>query len=383
MPSTRSRVDSVPATDEGFRAYLDRRIADRDVIDLLVAFPGFEPPAHIREAFQRAAGGGFFHYGESRGLLPLREAIARQLEAEKGIEADPEREIVVTSGASGALFTAVWTFADRADEVILPDPTFQMITKNVVMAGAKPVFIPFSADLSFPVERLARAVSSRTRMICLVNPENPTGMVYPEEVLQEIARIACEQDLLVLTDEVHDRFVYEGRHLSIAALPGMKERTILVNSFSKAYGIGGLRVGYAVMPPALLELFLRLHRNDNPHPCIAAQAAAQAAAEGPQDFLREWREECRPRRDYCVEALNGIEGVSCRRPQSGIVLFPDVSARGSSEEVARLLADRARVAVHPGSRYGPAGEGHLRICFGSVSFPLLREAMERIREALR
>ena len=218
-------------------------------------------------------------------------------------------------------------------------------------------------------------------MICLVNPDNPTGTVYPLNCLQEIARVACENNLLVVTDEVHDQFVYEGAHVSIATLPGMKERTIRVNSFSKTYGMGGLRVGYAIMPAELMDHFFRIHSNDNPHPCMASQVAAQAALEGPQDFLDEWKKEFRVRRDLCVEALNEIEGIDCVRPQSGIVVFPDVSNRGTSEEVARMLIDRAHLATHPGSRYGKNGEGHLRICFASVPFPRLQEALERIKEA--
>jgi aminotransferase len=215
MASIRNRDDSAASEGEIYTGFRNQgNPKNQEVIDLLVAFPHFSPPTHVQEAFKNAVDREFFHYGSTRGYLPLRQAISRFLSAERGIKRDPEREIIVASGASGALFPAIWAFIRKGDEVIIPDPTFQMITNNVVMAGGTPVFIPLSKDFQFPTERISDAVSSRARMICLVNPDNPTGTVYSEETVREIARLACERNLLVLTDEVHDHFVYEGAPLS-------------------------------------------------------------------------------------------------------------------------------------------------------------------------
>ena len=274
-----------------------RAQSDPAVISLAVADPYKRPFAHVLQAYHQAIDDGFTRYGPSEGFLDLREAIARKLASRNGISADPEGEILVTHGAGNAFLHALMACLQPGDEVLTPDPSFPLNFGSTQVLGAIPVSCPLDGPggLAGLPDRMAEAVTPRTRMIILHNPNNPTGDVLPRDVLERIARLAQAHDLAVLSDEVYERYVYDGHeHVSMATLPGMQDRTITVFSFSKDYGLSGLRVGYLTAARSLVAAISRIQRNDGSGANAPGQRAALAALTGPQDGLDSWR--CRVRR---------------------------------------------------------------------------------------
>jgi aspartate aminotransferase len=366
-------------------------LSDPQSINLTAAESHHGPPPHGVEAYKRAIDAGRMHYGSMRGEPALRSAIADDLKERFGIQFDPQEEVLVTSGASGALLAAIWTFIGEGDEVITPDPTYSFIFEKTKLVGGTPKSVREQGsgggdsvdEASAMLAEIESLVSERTKMIILCHPNNPTGTVYSEKCLREIGLLAERHDLVVLADQVYDQVVYDGNKLhSILEFPGMRERTILVNSFSKSYGMSGLRVGYAATSKEIMRHLFKIHANDNPHPSVPAQLAAAAALSGPREFLRDWIREFQENRDRLADGLNRIEGVRCGKPQGGLVAFPDLSTFGASEDVSTRLVKQAKVVVYPGTWYGRYGEGHVRACFASVEGKKLDEAVARARDVL-
>jgi aminotransferase len=314
-------------------------------------------------------------------LPALREAVARHLEAQNGITADPDREICITVGAMEALSAAMLTVVERGDEVILPSPNYASHIEQILLAEGVPVFVPLhTADWGLDVEGIRRAITPRTKAIVLCNPHNPTGANFAREDLQEIARLAVEHDFFVISDETYDFLVYDGQSpFSLASLPELRDRIIATFSFSKKYAMTGWRVGYVYCSEGLLDQIMKIH--DAVAICAPAlsQYAALAALEGPQDCVAEIRAVLQRRRDLACDRLNGLsEFFDYVRPRGAYYLMMRTKAPGvDSMTFALRLLHEARVITIPGAAFGPTGEHHLRISFGG-SEAEIEEAFHRI-----
>lgn len=358
-----------------------------DIIHLELGRPSSDTPLHIKEAAKSALDRGIVHYGELQGLGALREALAERYTQEGGLPCTAE-EILITNGVTQASFATFMAALDAEDEAIVLEPYYPQHNSKIVFAGGRVVSVPMckrDGRFSLDPEALEAAITPSSRMIVLVNPTNPTGTVYHRSELESLAAIAERHDLLVLADEVYEFIVFDdARHVSFASLPGMKERTVTVSAFTKAYAMDGWRLGYAVAPAHIINDLRRVTMNDTTHPCVFAQEGGLVAVTSPQDCLRSMVEEDRKRRDLVVDRLNAIPGVRCATPQGSIYAFPDFSALGiGSTELAMQILNSAHVAVESGEFYGASGEGHLRICFGSEPYARLEEAMERIHDFVR
>jgi aspartate/methionine/tyrosine aminotransferase len=343
--------------------------------------PTFE---NISQAGVDAIEEGYTRYTPSAGVPALRQAIAGDASRRLGIPVDPA-QVVVGPGAKPALFFPTLALVRPGDEVIYPDPGFPTYAAMIEVAGGTPVPVPLreEEDFSFDLEAFDRLVSPRTRMVVLNSPSNPTGGVMPLRALEHIARTAQEHDLWVLTDEIYSRLVYEQPAPSIAALPGMAERTIICDGFSKTYAMTGWRLGYGIMPKALAERVELLITHSVGCTASFTQVAGIEALHGPQEQVGVVVAEYRRRRDALVAGLNAIPGVRCRLPQGAFYAFPNVSAVGRpSDWLAEYLLEEAGVALLPGTSFGKNGEGYLRLSFAN-SLENLLEALERMKAALR
>ncbi|KPL24249.1 MAG: hypothetical protein AMJ93_02800 [Anaerolineae bacterium SM23_84] len=357
------------------------------LVRLETADPNFDTPPHIVEAAHRALERGHTHYTDFQGLPELREAIAEKLEAEAGVAYEPATEILVTSGTAESIYIATQSTINPGDEVILTDPTYLIFEPNVILAGGVVVRVPLieQARWALDVPTLKAMVGSRTRVIIINSPNNPTGTVFDRGELEQVAEVAQEHDLIVVFDMLFDKLVFDGQGMeNIVSIPGMKARTILLGGFSKVYSMCGFRVGWLAGDAALVSwLTNTLHLYVSICASSMAQEAAIAALRGPQDWLKEWLASYQRRRDVLVEMLNTIEGIRCQLPQGGYFAFPDISGIDSDAyRFAERLIDQAGVAVTPGPDYGPRGEGHVRMVFGSESEDAVRVAAERMKKHL-
>ena len=355
--------------------------AGADLIHLEFGRPHADTPLHIKEAAKAALDAGIVHYGDFRGTLSFRQALAEKLTSFNGLDYGVD-EILVTNGLTHASFASFMAAIDPGDEVILLDPYYPQHIGKTEIAGGKVVIAELDKADNFAISkaRIAAKITDKTRMIVLINPANPTGRVYSRAELQEVADLAIKHDLLVLSDEVYEYITYGGaEHLSIASLPGMRERTITCFAFTKAYSMDGWRIGYLTADAALMPAILRIAMTDVTHVNVFVQEGARAAVEGPQDAMHALVEADRRKRDIVVQALNQMPGVTCAEPEGTIYAFPDISGTGkSSSDLAMAILKEAHVVVESGSFYGPSGEGYLRVCFGSESEARVTEAMERL-----
>jgi aspartate/methionine/tyrosine aminotransferase len=351
-----------------------------DIVHLEIGEPSFDTPANIQDAGRQAITDGLTRYCNSQGILPLREEIAREVLRARGLEVSPER-IIVGPGAKLLIFFALLALLEKGDEVIYPAPLFSVFQSAIGFAGAVAVPVPLREELDFRfnLDELRARLTSHTRLIVLNSPHNPTGGVLTVQDVEEVARLAREKDLLVLSDEIYDHMYYEEPPASIMAVPGMSDRTVLVTGFSKTYAMTGWRLGYAVMPEWLTQPVVRLLNNSiscTPH---FTQVAGLEALTGPQSDSQEMMRTLREKRDIMVQGLNAIPGMSCRVPRGAFYAFPNIRRLGlSSAELSTVLLGEGGVAALPGSAFGPEGEGYLRICF-STSVENIREALDRIQ----
>jgi len=354
-----------------------------NAISLAFGEPDQATPSHIIKAAIKALKRGFTHYTAEKGYFHLREAITRKLKRENSVEADPHFEILVTCGSGQAVDLALRATLNPGDEVLTPSPGFFAYQYCLRFIGARAVWYPVLEDNEFKPRPsdMEDKVTSRTRMVILNSPSNPTGAVLDKETLRGIAEIAADRDLMVLSDEIYEKLIYDGeRHYSIASFPGMANRTITINGFSKAYAMTGWRVGYAVARREIIEAMSKIQANTCVCASAASQIAALAALTGPQKCVESMLKEYRRRRDLLVNRLNGIEGFSCGTPKGAFYVFPNITALGvSSKEAFELLAEKARVVTMPGSFFGDLGEGYLRISYAN-SYVNIAKALNRIEQ---
>lgn len=356
-----------------------------DVIHLEVGRPDFDTPIHIKEATKKALDAGIVHYGDFAGDRRLREAICRKLKSFNAIDASPE-EVLITNGLTHGAYAVLMAALDDGDEVILLEPYYPQHINKIELAGGKVVTAPLDRQNGFRIDREAieARISVKTRMICIVNPANPTGRVFSREELGIIAELAIEHDLLVMSDEVYDHITYDGNeHVSIAALPGMRDRTFSLFAYTKAFAMDGWRLGYAVCRKEFMPALMKVTVNDVAHVNVFIQEGAYAAMNGPQDCLAEMLREDDRRRELICRRLNAIDGIVCPRPEGTIYAFPDITSFGKpAAQLAEEILDATHVVTEAGSFYGKAGEGHLRMCFGAESYDRIDEAMDRLQTFL-
>jgi aspartate/methionine/tyrosine aminotransferase len=352
-----------------------------DVVHLEVGEPDFDTPANIRAAAKRALDEGKTHYAPFPGIPELREAIADDATARKRFPVVPE-QVFVTVGGKGVMLYAIQALVDEGDEVLVPDPGYPIYESLVSWIGGTSVPVPIRQANEFRLDpdELASLVTPRTTMIVLNSPANPTGGVLTRTDLEKIAEVAQAHDLVVLADEIYGRILYEGEHVSIASLPGMAERTIVLDGFSKTYAMTGWRLGYAIVPEWLAFAFGRLLINSVSNVSNFSQYGAVEALRGPQDEVEAMVREFRARRDLVVDGLNTIPGISCLRPSGAFYVFPEVSGTGlTGADLAHRLLYEAGVSTLAGTAFGGVGTDHIRLSY-ATSQANIRTALERIEQ---
>ena len=370
-------------TETAFEAAARARALEatgRSVIHLEIGEPDFDTPANIREAAKRALDRGATHYTPTVGIPELRAAIATDATIRKGFAVTPEH-VVVVPGGKPVMFFAILALINEGDEVIYPDPGFPIYESMANYVGGRAVPCPIRQENGFRLDpdELASLVTPRTKLVILNSPANPTGGVSTRDDLERIARVAVDHDLTVLADEIYGRTLYEGEHVSIASLPGMVERTIVLDGFSKTYAMTGWRLGYAIVPDALVTPFSRLIVNSVSCTNAATQWAGVEALTGPQDAVDAMVAEFKVRRDLIVDGLNAIPGVTCLRPAGAFYVFPDITATGlTGAELADRLLNEGGVSALAGTAFGRGGLHHLRFSY-ATSRENIAEAMRRMR----
>jgi aspartate aminotransferase len=356
----------------------------RDIVHLEIGEPDFDTPKRITDAACKALRAGYTHYTPAPGMLELRQAIAQDASRRRNIAFSPD-DVVVTPGGKPIMFFSIMALVDEGDEVIYPNPGFPIYESMIQFVGGKavPIQLEEARDFSLDADRLCRLVNDRTRMIILNSPHNPTGGVLARADLEAIAAVVREHpNLVVLSDEIYSRMLYEGEHTSIASLPGMKERTIVLDGFSKIYAMTGWRLGYGLFPSELAPAIARLMTNSNSCTCASTQMAGVAALTGSQRASTEMVAEFRKRRDIIVSGLNAIPGISCLTPHGAFYVFPNITGTGmTSREVADQLLYEGGVAALAGTAFGAFGEGYIRLSYAN-SIPNIELALERIRTTL-
>ena len=379
-----NRVEPAATLAAGERA---RQLArdGKEVFDLGPSSPYHTTPSHIVEAGVRALRSGLTNISSPHGLPEFRQAMAEKPAALNGLEIDPQSDILVTPGSKQGLFYALNSYIGPGDEVLLVEPTWVSYRQQVELAGGVAKAVPLSAEEEYFIscDALKEHVTPQTRALVINNPNNPTGRVYTQQEMEAVARVALENDLLVVCDETYEYFVYDShRHLTLATLPQMWERTITSYTFTKAYAMSGWRLGCVVGPASLLEPLTRVHQHTASFVPPFVQEAGIEALRGPQDHLELWRNECQRLRSWASERLNAVPGVHCPLPQGATFVYPRFPGRDSSSELAELLVERKGVVVTPDAAFGDSGEGHIRIALMRSPSAQVVEGIERIAALL-
>jgi aspartate aminotransferase len=372
-------------TETAFEVLNKARALERqgnNIIHLEIGEPDFDTPPNVVEAGVDALRKGWTHYGPAAGLPELRQSIAEYVSRTRGVKVTSE-EVVVVPGGKPIIFFSILALIDEGDEVIYPNPGFPIYESMVNYVGGRavPIRLREERDFSLDLAELAALVNERTRLIILNSPQNPTGGVLDRKEIEQIARAIGDRNILVLSDEIYSRLVFDGgEHFSIMSVPGMQERTILLDGFSKTYAMTGWRMGYGVMRPDLAAQITRLMTNSNSCTASFTQVAGVEAIRGDQTSVDGMREEFQRRRDVFVAGLNRIKGFSCRMPKGAFYVFPNITATGwRSKLLADALLEQAGVAALSGTAFGAFGEGYLRFSVAN-SLENLRLALERIGE---
>ena len=368
----------------GIRRFFDIAAEMDHVISLGVGEPDFKTPWAIRQEAIRTLEKGKTWYTANAGLAELRVEIARYLKDSVGVEYCPKNQILVSVGGSEAIDLCVRALVKPGDEVLIPEPSFVCYDPIVQLAGGTPVSIETKVENQFRLtpEELEEKITPRTKLLVLPYPNNPTGAVMKREHLEAIAPVIQRHDLLVLSDEIYSELTYSGKHVSIASLPGMDQRTVVINGFSKSFAMTGWRLGFAAGPAPILQLMVKIHQYAIMSAPTMSQYAAVEALRHCRSSVAEMREEYNLRRRFLVDALNKM-GLDCFEPEGAFYVFPSITSTGmTSEEFCETLLQKERVAVVPGDAFGKSGEGHVRISY-SYSINYLKEALKRIQRFVR
>jgi aminotransferase len=366
----------------GIRKFFDIAATMKDVISLGIGEPDFNTPQPILEAGIASLRRNETHYTSNAGILELRKTLSAHIDLHYGVNYDPQNEMIITVGGSEALYLAATALLNPGDELIIPTPCFVAYQAETLLAGGVPVEIPCRYEDNFEVDpdAIAAAITPRTRAILISFPNNPTGAVASRETLLKIAKIAEEHDLVVISDEIYDRLVYGGhKHVCFAALPGMRERTLLLGGFSKDYAMTGWRIGFVAGPPEILKGLLRVHQYTVMSAPTMAQAAAITGLKEGEEYIQEMVAEYDRRRKLIVSGMNRI-GLPTFEPKGAFYAFPKVSVTGLDDETfANRLLQEEFVAVVPGNAFGAGGEGFVR-CSYATAYEKIEEALRRIEK---
>jgi len=379
--SERAKGISYPKIREIF----DRASKYRNIINLGIGDPDFDTDSEIiSKTFELIKEKKLTHYTPVAGYKELRKAIALKYRKENNLEISYE-EIIVTPGAQFALMLTMLTLLDPGDEILIPEPFYPSYLSQVFLSGAAPVFIPTFEEDGFKVksENIKEKITRKAKLLIINSPNNPTGAVLREEDLERISRMAIKNDLMVISDEAYETMVYDhNQHFCIANFPGMKERTITINSFSKRYAMTGWRVGYAIASREIIANMMKISGYNLSCPCSVSQQAAITALKRPRTIINKMNLEYEKRRNFIVEELNKIKGISCIKPEGTFYVFANIKKTGkSSEQIYDELITKGRVVVIPGSAFGQQGEGYIRIAY-TLPIEKLKEAIDRIKKVI-
>ncbi len=357
----------------------------RKILHFEIGETGFDTPKHICEAAKQAIDEGYTHYEPSAGIMPFREAIAEDVnKSRENVNVTPDN-VVVTPGAKPIMFFGIIACCESGDEVIYPNPGFPIYESVISFVGAKAVPIPLREENEFrmDIDELKKLITSKTRMIIINSPQNPTGGVLIEADLKGLAEVAVNNDITVMSDEVYKEILFEGEHKSIMSFDGMPERTILIDGFSKKFSMTGWRLGYGVVPVDLARHIAKLMVNSNSCTASFIQRAGVAALKGPLDDLYDMVGQLKARRDAIVDGLNSIDGISCLRPKGAFYVFPNIKELGiTSDELETFLLEKAGIAALAGTSFGIYGEGYLRFaCCNSIEN--IDKAVQIIKNVLK
>jgi len=356
----------------------------KSIIHLEIGEPDFPTPANICEAAIRSIQAGDTHYTPSAGIPEVRTSIANYIKRTRGIEVSPD-EVVMTPGAKPIMFYVILALVNEGDEVIYPNPGFPIYESMINFVGGKavPLQLKEEKNFSFDIEDLKKLITPKTKLIIINTPQNPTGGILTETDIRGIADVLKDwPDIYILSDEIYSRLIFQGEHFSITQIPGFKDRTIILDGFSKAYAMTGWRAGYGVMNTELAPLIAKLMTNSNSCTNTVVQKACIEAYEGPQDSVDKMREEFMARRDIIVDGLNSVKGFSCNVPLGAFYAFPNITATGySSKELSDHVLYKGGVAALSGTAFGAFGEGYLRFSYAN-SRENIKEAIRRIKEVI-
>ncbi|HUW68334.1 MAG TPA: pyridoxal phosphate-dependent aminotransferase [Candidatus Nanoarchaeia archaeon] len=350
-----------------------------DVISFSLGEPDFDTPKNICDAAVESLRRGDTHYSPAPGIPELRSAIAEKLQNENNLNVEPGH-VIVTPGAKQAVFEAILAVLDEGDEAILFDPAWVTYDPCITIAGGTTVWAPLDPENDFNPTDIAEYITPKTKLIVVNSPSNPTGGIFSRDVLKEIADLAIDHDIMVISDEIYEKIIYEKEHFSIGSLPGMDERTITINGFSKAYAMTGWRLGYLATSNEVFKSMSKLHSHSVSSATTFVQWAGVEALKGPQDFIPEMVTEFKARRDLLVDGLNNI-GIKCNYPSGAFYAFADVSEYGNGDEVCEKLLTEAFVAATPGSAFGPHSMDFIRFSY-ATSRERIQTALERIEQAM-
>lgn len=358
--------------------------AGEKVLHFEIGRPDFDTPEYIKRAANQALAEGKVHYTSNFGLMELRQAIADKLKRENNVDYKAS-EVLVTVGLSEAVFAVLAAILEEGDEILVPDPVWLNYINVPSLLGAKAVTYGLTEETGFQMdlEEVKAKITPKTRAIVIITPNNPTGGVLSEDVLKELAEIAASNDLMVISDEVYERLIYDGaKHISIASLPGMKERTFTMNGMSKAYAMDGWRLGYVAAPEEYILVMNKFHQHNTTCAPNFVQAAAIAALNEEGDEVNEMVKEYRRRRDYAIKAINEIPGLHCECPKGAFYIFINCkSLNMKSADLSAYLLEEAKIALVPGDVFGPGGEGYLRMSFAN-SYENVVSGCEQLKKAV-
>jgi len=379
---TSKLVEQIPPS--GIRVFFDLVLGMKDVISLGVGEPDFVTPWNVREAAIYSLEEGYTSYTSNKGMLELRTDISRYLKNKKGLEYDPEDEILITVGVSEAFDLAVRAIMNKGDRILIPEPYYVSYGPLVTLAGGKPVFIRTNPDNGFKItpKDILKHCDSKTKGIILNYPNNPTGASYTRQELKAISKVILKRNLIMISDEIYGDLTYDFEHTLFPTLPKMRERTIYLNGFSKSYAMTGWRIGYACGPKDVIGPMTKIHQYTMLCAPIMSQMAAREALKNGERSTQEMKREYRRRREYIISGLNEL-GLTCHKPEGAFYAFPSIKRFGlSSMDFAKGLLQKERVALVPGEAFGSSWEGYVRISYAS-SMSNIKEALIRIKRFLK
>lgn len=356
----------------------------KSIIHMEIGKPDFDSPVIAKEAAKKALDDGIVYYTEMVGILPLRKAITNKYKRDNGLNYNPEKEIVVTAGACEALGIIMLAMMEPGDEIIIPSPFFSAYSEQAIIANVNVVEVPLKMENNFSlkVEDLKKSITDKTKIILINTPHNPTGAIMEEEDLREIAELAIEKDLLIISDETYDRFLFKGKHFSIASVPGMRERTLVVNSASKTFSMTGWRIGYVMGPEWILKYLNKVHQNFSTCATSFAQVGAAEAYNNGEQFTKDMLKEFERRGKLVYNSLKDVEGLKLLEPKGAFYVFINIEDLGVDEfTFCNYILEEAGVAIVPGSSFGKYGKGFVRMCY-ACSYEQIEEAMDRIKKAV-